>query len=63
MNEESPYKCTCGGDLKRSKVEVEFFGINLGLREAEVCTLCGSEYLYQDTMKEIEAKVKENRDT
>ncbi len=59
MNEEIPYKCTCGGDLKISKVEVEFFGINFGLRNAEVCTLCGSEYLDQDTLKEIETEVKE----
>jgi len=59
MNDEIPYKCTCGGELKRSKVEVEFFGINFGIRDAEICTLCGSEYLDQDTMKEIEAEVKE----
>ncbi len=59
MNDEIPYKCTCGGELKRSKVEVEFFGINFGLRDAEICTLCGSEYLDQDTMKEIEAEIKE----
>ena len=58
MIEEIPYKCTCGGKLKRSKVEVEFFGINFGLKDAEVCSLCGSEYLDQDTMKEIETEVK-----
>ncbi len=59
MNDEIPYKCSCGGNLKRSKVEVEFFGINFGVRDTEVCTLCGSEYLDQDTLKEIETKVKE----
>ncbi|MGB8216340.1 MAG: hypothetical protein WCE94_03470 [Candidatus Methanoperedens sp.] len=59
MNDEIPYKCTCGGELKRSKIEVEFFGINFGLRDAEICTSCGSEYLDQDTMKEIEAEIKE----
>ena len=58
MNEEIPYKCSCGGDLKKAKVKVEFFGIDFGLRDAEVCTLCGSEYLDQDTMKEIETEVK-----
>jgi len=58
MNREIPYKCSCGGELKKSKVEVEFFGINFGLKDAEVCTLCGSEYLEQDTMKEIETEVK-----
>ncbi len=59
MNDEIPYKCSCGGELKKSKVEVEFFGINFGMRDAEICTSCGSEYLGQDTMKEIEAEVKE----
>ncbi|MDO8725931.1 MAG: hypothetical protein Q7J35_07685 [Candidatus Methanoperedens sp.] len=59
MNKEIPYKCTCGGELKRSRVEVEFFGIEFGLRDAEVCTRCGSEYLDQETMKEIETIVKE----
>ena len=59
MNKEIPYKCTCGGELKRSKVEVEFFGIDFGLKDAEVCSRCGSEYLDQETMKEIETIVKE----
>ena len=46
MNEkEVPYKCSCGGSLKKTKVEVGFFGIDFGLRDAEVCTACGSEYL------------------
>ena len=51
-------KCTCGGKLKSSIVEVEFFGIDFGLKEADVCIECGSEYLSQDTMEEIEAEVK-----
>ena len=59
MNKEIPYKCSCGGELKRSKVKVEFFGIDFGLKDAEVCTRCGSEYLDQETMKEIETIVKE----
>ncbi len=59
MNKEIPYKCTCGGELKRSRVEVEFFGIDFGLKDAEVCIRCGSEYLDQETMKEIETIVKE----
>ena len=58
MIEEIPYKCSCGGELNRSTVEVEFFRIDFGLKDAEVCTLCGSEYLDQDTMKEIEPKLK-----
>jgi hypothetical protein len=59
MNNEIPYKCSCGSELKRSKVKVEFFGIDFGLKDAEVCTRCGSEYLDQETMKEIETIVKE----
>lgn len=51
-------KCKCGGRLKRSTTEVEFFGINFGMKEAEVCTDCGSEYLSQELMEEIEAEVK-----
>ncbi|MEA3487863.1 MAG: hypothetical protein U9R10_01250 [Euryarchaeota archaeon] len=62
MNEEEvPYKCSCGGSLKKTKVEVEFFGIDFGLRDAEVCRSCGSEYLDQETLKEIEKEVKEQR--
>lgn len=38
---------------------MEFFGIDFGLKDAEVCTRCGSEYLDQETMKEIETIVKE----
>ena len=59
--EEVPYKCSCGGSLKKTKVEVEFFGIDFGLRDAEVCTACGSEYLDQDTLKVIEKEIKERK--
>ena len=62
MNEEEvPYKCSCGGSLKKTKVEVEFFGIDFGLRDAEVCTACGSEYLDQETLKVIEKETKERK--
>ncbi len=44
--------------MKKAKVKVEFFGIDFGLRDAKVCTLRGSEYLDQDTMREIETEVK-----
>lgn len=53
-----PYPCKCGGRLKKSRTEVEFFGINFGLKECEVCTKCGSEYLSNETMEEIEKEVK-----
>jgi hypothetical protein len=61
MNEEVPYKCSCGGNLKKTKVEVEFFGIDFGLRDAEVCTACGSEYLDQEALREIENEIKERK--
>lgn len=52
------YKCSCGGPLRRTRVPVTFFGIDFGLREAEVCGACGAEYLDQAVMKEVEAEVK-----
>ena len=62
MNEEEvPYKCGCGGSLKKTKVNVEFFGIDFGLRDAEVCMACGSEYLDQETLKEIEKEIKDRK--
>lgn len=51
-------RCKCGGRLKRSVAEVEFFGIDFGMKEADVCTKCGSEYLTQELMEEMEAEVK-----
>ena len=59
--EEESYKCSCGGNLKRTKVSVEFFGIDFGLRDAEVCISCGAEYLDQETLKEIEKEIKERK--
>mgnify|MGYP001245650740 CR=1 FL=1 len=60
MNEEEVlYTGSCGGSLKKTKVEVAFFGIDFGLRDAEVCTACGSEYLDHDTLKVIEKEIKE----
>jgi hypothetical protein len=54
----SGVKCKCGGKLKSSFTEVEFFGINFGIKHADVCTRCGAEYLPQEVMKEIETEVK-----
>ena len=52
------YKCNCGGTLKLSHTQVEFFGIDFGIRKCEVCTKCGSEYLDEKTLDEIEQEVK-----
>ncbi|KAF5411310.1 MAG: hypothetical protein C5S38_09545 [Candidatus Methanophagaceae archaeon] len=40
---------------------MEFFGIDFGLRDAEVCTACGSEYFDQETLKVIEEEIKERK--
>ena len=53
-----PYKCNCGGILKKSHTQVEFFGIDFGIRECEVCTKCNSEYLSNEVLEEIEQEVK-----
>ena len=55
------YKCKCGGTLKQSHSHVEFFGIDFGVKDCEVCIKCGSEYLDDSVMEEIEQKVKENQ--
>ncbi len=54
----SGVKCKCGGKLKTSFTEVEFFGIDFGVKQANVCTDCGSEYLPQEVMEEVETEVK-----
>lgn len=56
-----PYKCRCGGILKKSHCNVEFFGIDFGIKECEVCTKCNSEYLSDKTLGEIEEEVKKRK--
>jgi len=51
-------RCKCGGLMKKTKTEVEFFGIDFGVRSCEICTRCGAEYLSQELIEEIEAEVK-----
>jgi len=60
MNEEV-YKCSCGGSLRKTKAGVEFFGIDCGFRDAEVCTVCGSKYLDQETLKEVDTEINERK--
>ena len=55
------YPCSCGGILKMSFCSVEFFGIDFGERSCEVCTRCGSEFLDDETLEEIENEVKKRR--
>ncbi len=61
VEEILPYLCNCGGTLKKSHTQVEFFGIDFGIRECEVCTKCSSEYLDQKTLEEIEEEVKKKK--
>jgi hypothetical protein len=51
-------RCKCGGKLRKGHTEVEFFGIDFGIKEAEICSRCGAEYISQDLMEELEAEVK-----
>ena len=54
-------KCpVCGkGQLHRSKVHEEMFGVDLGEYPAEICDSCGESFVDQDAMKKIEARAKE----
>lgn len=54
----SGIKCKCGGRLKQSFTEVEFLGIDFGVKRANTCTDCGSEFLPHEIMEEIESEVK-----
>ena len=56
-----PIRCKCGGKLKKSKTEVEFFGIDFGIQSCEVCAQCGSEYLSQELIEKIEKEVRRSR--
>ncbi|MDG6976116.1 MAG: AbrB/MazE/SpoVT family DNA-binding domain-containing protein [Nitrososphaerota archaeon] len=59
MNAEAEgVRCRCGGRLEERASEVEFFGIDFGVKKVESCTECGTEYLPQETMEEVEAEVR-----
>ena len=36
MEKILPYKCRCGGTLKKSQTNVEFFGIDFGIKEKNI---------------------------
>ena len=60
-NETLEYKCNCGGVLKKSQTHVEFFGIDFGIKKCEICANCGSEYLDNEVLYEIEQEVKKRK--
>jgi len=51
-------RCRCGGKLKRGHGEVKFFGIDFGVKEAEICSRCGAEYISQELMESLEDEIK-----
>ena len=61
MKKILPYPCNCGGKLKKSFCSVEFFGIDFGERACEICTSCGSEFLDDETLAEVEQEVKQKK--
>ncbi|MBI4919379.1 hypothetical protein HY837_05575 [archaeon] len=61
MEKVLDYPCSCGGKLKQSFCQVEFFGIDFGVKKCEVCTKCGSEFLDDQTMECIESEVKKKK--
>ena len=54
-----PYPCRCGGKLVKAPIEIEYFGVDFGIREGHVCTNCGDEYLTDELWQEVEDKAKE----
>lgn len=40
---------------------MEFFGIDLGIHDCEVCASCGSEFLDDETLAQIEVEVKKKK--
>jgi len=53
-----PYPCRCGGKLVKAPIQVEYFGIDFGIREGNVCTRCGDEFLTEEVWQEIEDRAK-----
>ncbi len=51
-------RCKCGGELVNSQCEVEFFGIDFGIKKCEICKDCNAEYLDNEIMEGIEKEVK-----
>ncbi len=40
---------------------VEFFGLDFGIQQCELCTKCGSEYLDDEVVGRIEQEVKKRK--
>ncbi len=59
MDKILPYKCRCGGTMKETLDEIEFFGINFGIKKIEMCAKCGDKYISDEVYEEVEKKAKE----
>ncbi len=55
------HKCRCGGTLKNSQCPVEFFGLDFGIQNCEICGACGTEYLDEPTMEKVEQEIKKRK--
>ena len=44
--------------MKEVLSNVEFFGIDFGLKKVEVCTKCGEEYVTDEVMDEVEKECR-----
>lgn len=44
--------------MKKSLSNLEFFGIDFGLKPIEVCASCGEEYISDRVMEEVEKECK-----
>nr|MDO8116838.1 YgiT-type zinc finger protein [Candidatus Sigynarchaeota archaeon] len=57
---EQAIKCPeCNGDLEQSEHDVEIFGRIIGNFKCEICKVCGSTFLDDDVMQQVEEKTKE----
>ncbi len=45
--------------MKEILSNIEFFGIDFGLKKIEVCTKCGDEYISDEVMEEVENKCRD----
>ena len=59
MDKILPYKCRCGGTMKETLDEIEFFGIDFGIKKIEMCTKCNDKYISDEVYEEVEKKAKE----
>ena len=58
--EKISYPCPCGGYLKWKKEKVIRDGIDCGVLDIEYCKKCGEEYLPEESLELVEAKLKEH---